>query len=310
MDAVWQTWGAHCDELVFTSPKPRTRPFPPAFPHTDEDEDDDDRPHPTAKTPLVKVLNLTVSDDAADAPNSKSLWHVMSPAWAYLGLRHTSTSDWIVKVDDDTFFIPENLAFALSKRPALAHPQHNHHYVGHVLDRTHRRRNEGRFVAGPACAVSAHTLRALVPFLPARARTSVPELPDPPPGCTRCPEPLTHADDVVFGQCLRHAAACVNATGNINAADMGVPTHLRDAHNRELVLLLQPDHNLRLSPHAKRRSEAWYWEGKSPPLQYGAQCCGAHPISFHYLKTTRSIDQARMFFGVEYLMYHVRVLVT
>jgi len=95
VDAVFNTWAKHCDELVFTS----------------------------------SVANAARNVVALDLPPlgaARSLWNIVAVGWRYVYSR-MDEFDWFVKCDDDTYFNCDNFKSVVRD----LNPS-DPHYLGHT----------------------------------------------------------------------------------------------------------------------------------------------------------------------------------
>lgn len=92
---VKNTWGSHCDKLMFMS--------------TEQDES-------------LGAIKLDVED------GRDGLWDKVKMGFKYVYDKHFDDFDWFVKADDDTFMIIENLKDMLSEYDTREPIHFGHHY--------------------------------------------------------------------------------------------------------------------------------------------------------------------------------------
>ncbi|KAH9512186.1 Glycoprotein-N-acetylgalactosamine 3-beta-galactosyltransferase 1-B [Bulinus truncatus] len=97
--AVKETWGKRCHILLFFSSK-------------------DD--------PLLPVIGLNVSE-GRDHLSAKTL-----KAFQYVYKLYFDEADWFMKVDDDTFVIPDNLKYFLSDKNPNEPKYYGHHFKAYI----------------------------------------------------------------------------------------------------------------------------------------------------------------------------------
>ncbi|KAH9508231.1 Glycoprotein-N-acetylgalactosamine 3-beta-galactosyltransferase 1, partial [Bulinus truncatus] len=116
--AVRDTWGKRCDQIFFFS-----------------SQDDHDLP----------AIGLNVSEGRQHL-TSKTM-----EAFRYIYRHHIDTADWFMKVDDDTFLIPENLRYFLSDQNSSQPIYFGHHFNSHIP--------QGYFSGGAGYVISKEALR-------------------------------------------------------------------------------------------------------------------------------------------------------
>ena len=163
---IKETWGSHCDRLVFTAA------------------------HSAAANGAYGVeieqldVSLDVTDDASGG--GRDLWTVTHKAWTYVYERWGSEYDWFLKTDDDSFFIAENLRrFVAEKR---LDPQHAY-YLGHTVFSADIPAN-----LGAGYVLSHEALRRVAPNLPSSPQYAGRE--------TGCTPTGTWAEDNKLARCL------------------------------------------------------------------------------------------------------------
>jgi len=101
LEAVWTTWAAHCDKLIFTSAQAN-------------------------KSRNVVALQLP------PLGTERGLWNIVVPGWRHI-YKHVDEFDWFVKADDDTYFSGDNFKHLVRSLDPDAP-----HYLGHTAVRVHR----------------------------------------------------------------------------------------------------------------------------------------------------------------------------
>lgn len=81
--AILSTWGSRCNRLLFMS---------------------------TAEDPVLNTIVLPL----AGAESRDQLWNKTSAAYRYVYEHHRDEYDWVLRADDDTYVIVENLRYLLS----------------------------------------------------------------------------------------------------------------------------------------------------------------------------------------------------
>lgn len=140
---VKQTWGQHCNKLIFMSSK----------------ED--------------RILNTVVMNITSDSPDKS--WGKTKQAFQYVYQHHRDEADWFLKVDDDTYVILENLRYLLSayssndplyfgykvRKPEAVKSGYFSAGAGYVLSKTALQRFSDAMASGPAaelnCALQTDT---------------------------------------------------------------------------------------------------------------------------------------------------------
>ena len=258
---IKETWGAHCDHLVFTAA------------------------HSAAASGAYGVdiekldVALDVTNEAVGSGGSskgaggggvaRDLWTVTHKAWTHVHETWGEEYDWFLKTDDDSFFIPENLRrfVAQSKLdPDAAY------YLGHTVFSADIPAN-----LGAGYVLSREALRRVAPNLPSSRAYAGRES-----GCTATG---TWAEDNKLARCLH---------------EIGIkPYDTRDATGRERFMPFTPVamlHTVR-----KQNSSGWFWRRKPRNTQSGLNCCAQYPILWHGLKGPHGTRELRALYHLTYV---------
>lgn len=119
---ILETWGKHCDKILFAS---------------------------TATDVNLGAIGFNVTDDHG------SVWGKVKLMLKFIHQNYIDEYDWFMKGDDDTFVIVENLRFLLS-----AYSPDEPIYFGHKFNTTDHKR--GYFSGGSGYVMSRKTVRTFV----------------------------------------------------------------------------------------------------------------------------------------------------
>ncbi|XP_059488952.1 glycoprotein-N-acetylgalactosamine 3-beta-galactosyltransferase 1-like [Neocloeon triangulifer] len=233
---VKATWGRHCNKLIFIS-------------------DEDDESLPALKLPGVR-------------PGRDGLWSKTVAAFKYVYENCSGEYDWVLKADDDSYVVVENL-----RKMLLPHSPKDPLYFGFrmkPLSRSMPLTPEGYMSGGAGYVLSKEAVRRVVTEAfdgkQKICRLSTDE----------------NSEDANMGECVY---------------SVGVKTgDSRDALGRNRFFPFQPD--LHTQPFSDTR-DWWFWDYIWWPTEEGIDNCSDELVSFHYM------DKFKMYM-MEYLVYHVR----
>ncbi|XP_059488308.1 uncharacterized protein LOC132204077 [Neocloeon triangulifer] len=214
---VKTTWGRHCNKLIFIS-------------------DVADRELPSVK--------LNVPSDR------KGLWAKTVGAFKYIHSKYKDDYDWVMKADDDTYVIVENLRSML-----LPYSPKELIYFGF---RFKPHAPLGYMSGGAGYIMSMAAVSGLVnDAFDGKMK-----------GCAD--DKSEDHEDILIAECLYVIGAR--------------PGDSRDAlgRNRFFPFAVE-DH---VNPFQGNR-DWWYWEYVYWPVEGGLNCCSDQPVSFHYLTSTK-----------------------
>ena len=185
---VKATWGKRCNVLLFMS--------------TAENKD----------LPAIKL----------DIPEGRDfLWGKTREAFKYIYNHHLSNVDWVLKADDDTYVIVENLRLMLSNKDATLPVYFGRRFKPYV--------SQGYMSGGAGYVLSKEAVKKLVEV---GLRDS-----------SKCRADPGGAEDLEMGQCLQNIG--------VKAGDS------RDELGRETFHPFEPEHHLIPGLVPK---DNWYWE--------------------------------------------------
>lgn len=175
-----------------------------------------------------------------------NLWGKTKEAFKYIYEHYNGTYDWVMKADDDTFVIVENLRYMLinvdSRKPV---------YFGCRFKPFVK---QGYMSGGAGYVLSEEAVRRFV----------VQGLPN-----QNCRQDNNGAEDVEIGKCLELVG--------VEAGDS------RDHLGRGRFFPFVPSHHL-IPGHTDR--SFWYWKYIYYPIEEGMNCCSDTAVSFHYVSPT------------------------
>ncbi|XP_046398780.1 glycoprotein-N-acetylgalactosamine 3-beta-galactosyltransferase 1-like [Ischnura elegans] len=216
-EAVKETWGRRCNALVFIS--------------TQAD----------ASLPTVRV----------SVPEGRfNLWDKTRAAFVYLHQAGylSDQVDWVLKADDDTFLVMENLRYLLTQ-----YDPEKTVYVG-LRFKAHLK--QGFMSGGTGYVLSRVAARRFVT--------------EGLPGNKTCRNYKQTYEDVEMGRCMAALGAeFVDA---------------RDSDGRHRFFPYQPERHLSKGEDTKL---VWLKDYLSSPLNKGKECCSPLAISFHYVTPSR-----------------------
>lgn len=119
---VLETWGKHCDKMLFAS---------------------------TSTNVNIGAIGFNLTDD------HESMWGKVTQMLTFIHRNFINEYDWFMKADDDSFILAENMRFLLS-----AYSRDDPIYFGHKFNTTTHKR--GYFSGGSGYVMSRKTLRIFV----------------------------------------------------------------------------------------------------------------------------------------------------
>ncbi|XP_075237580.1 glycoprotein-N-acetylgalactosamine 3-beta-galactosyltransferase 1 isoform X2 [Lycorma delicatula] len=173
-----------------------------------------------------------------------NLWAKTKEAFKYVYDHHMDQVDWILKADDDTYVIVENLRFMLS--------EHNSSDAIYFGCRFKPYVKQGYMSGGAGYVLSKEAVKRFIEEA----------LPD----SKKCRTDAGGAEDVEMGRCLEKV--------NVRAMDS------RDSMGRGRFFPFLPEHHL-IPGHSD--PDFWYWKYIYYPSPEGLDCCSDNAISFHYV---------------------------
>lgn len=253
-NAIMQTWGSRCDVIkFFVDPGSDV----PLYHVTDSN----------IQVPLVQVPMVRKSTGALclDGKKCRHIWEKVWRSWVYIANNDLDTAEWFCKIDDDTFFFPQNVKRTVMEKQWL--PSEGH-YFGHKL--WHQ---TDRALIGGACAVMS---RLTVEKFGGVLEKMVHEYGD--------------RKNFKHNRCVDRDGATEERTSSICLHKVGIQaTGCYDNLGRERVLLFQPSAHLAMI--RKKGSSGWYWQNKPESVRDGEQCCALDPIAFHGYKNPQELLQ-------------------
>ncbi|EEB13783.1 core 1 UDP-galactose:N-acetylgalactosamine-alpha-r beta 1,3- galactosyltransferase, putative [Pediculus humanus corporis] len=207
---VKNTWGRRCNYLIFMSTEADYR---------------------------LPAVRLKVKE------GRNALWAKTKEAFKYVYQHYMDRVDWVLKADDDTYVIVENLRLVLS--------QHNSSEKLYMGCRFKPYTKNGYMSGGAGYVLSKEAVKAFV-------EEALPS--------SKCRQDGEGAEDVEIGKCLE-------AVG-VSAIDT------RDSYGRHRFLPLPPVYYL--VPKALPKTN-WFWQYTYYPMKEGFECCSDTSVSFHYI---------------------------
>ncbi|KAK7601001.1 hypothetical protein V9T40_008442 [Parthenolecanium corni] len=210
---VKATWGKRCNTLLFMS--------------SAEDEE-----LPTVALPVGEGRN--------------NLWGKTKEAFKYIHRNYNGTYDWVLKADDDTFVIVENLRLMLSNVDPAKPIYFGCRFKPFV--------KQGYMSGGAGYVLSKEAVRRYV------EEALIDE---------NCRQDSKGAEDIEIGKCLEIVG--------VEAGDS------RDSLGRGRFFPFHPSHHL-IPGHTDK--SFWYWHYIYYPSEEGLNCCSDTAVSFHYISPT------------------------
>lgn len=208
---VKATWGKRCNSLIFMSSK----------------ED--------------KTLGAIVLEGVKEGRDN--LWAKTKAAFKYVHAHHRDDYDYVLKADDDTYVIMENLRLLLSKHAPTELVHFGRKFKPYV--------SQGYMSGGAGYVLT---------------KTAVDRFVDIMGDSAKCRQDGGGSEDVEIGKCLANAG--------VAAGDS------RDELGRDTFMPFVPEHHL-IPGHIPK--DMWYWSYIFYPSQTGPNCCSDYAISFHYV---------------------------
>ena len=244
---IRSSYGKHCDQLVFIS--------------RDENKQLDVIAHNYSRV------------------NNMDLWNQVHRGWTIVSNLFLEDFEWFMKLDQDSFFIPENLI-------SLVHDKRWNSqmfiYYGHTIFEQSRPVHLARsqFNLGAGYGVSRGLLRAISPYFSNNELSTLPPQ-------KRCPDWVRWGEDVKFADCLRVAFP------------QFIPNITRDNWYRENFVPFEPSYHLAMN---YGDMVSWFWRGKDRyKVASGIKSLSSRPCLFHHLK------EKKWFMALNYLIYNVHI---
>ncbi|XP_059489321.1 glycoprotein-N-acetylgalactosamine 3-beta-galactosyltransferase 1-like isoform X1 [Neocloeon triangulifer] len=216
---VKATWGRHCNKLIFIS-------------------NEEDESLPALKLPGVFNSSL----------GRQGLWSKTVAAFKYVYQNCSGEYDWVMKADDDTYVIVENL-----RKMLLPYSPEDPIYFG---SRFRRFTPDGFMSGGAGFVLSKEAVRRVVT-----------EAFDGKHKDCKLSTYESEADDVLIAQCLYPVGVKIGES--------------RDALGRNRFFPF--DSEWHTHPHNKDSKDWWYWDYIWWPSDETVDNCSDEVISFHYM---------------------------
>uniref|UniRef100_A0A8D8QWU8 Glycoprotein-N-acetylgalactosamine 3-beta-galactosyltransferase 1 n=1 Tax=Cacopsylla melanoneura TaxID=428564 RepID=A0A8D8QWU8_9HEMI len=207
---VKATWGKRCNILLFMS---------------------------SSVDPNLGSINLNISE------GRNHLWGKTKAAFRYIYQNYRGQYDWVLKADDDTYVVVENLRYML-----IHYPKSEPLYFGCKFKPFVK---QGYMSGGAGYVLSEEAVHLFI------------EKALPNPGCRQDED---GAEDAEIGVCL--------ALAGVKAGDS------RDNLGRGRFFPFVPEHHL-IPGHSD--PNYWYWQYIYYPVEEGMNCCSDTAITFHYV---------------------------
>lgn len=172
------------------------------------------------------------------------LWSKTKESFKYVHKHYLDQVDWVLKADDDTYVIVENLRFMLS-----AYKPTEPIYLGCRFKPFVK---QGYMSGGAGYVLSKEAVKRFV-------EKAIPDK-------DKCRQDHGGAEDVEIGICLEKVG--------VKAGDS------RDPQGRGRFFPFVPDHHITVGHTDKN---FWYWNYIYYPVKEGLECCSDSAISFHYV---------------------------
>ena len=205
------TWGKRCNILLFMS---------------------------TANDTSLPTVNLGIHE------GRDYLWLKTKVAFQYVYRHYLDQVDWVMKADDDTYVIVENLRYMLSNYKPSDPIYFGCRFKPFV--------KQGYMSGGAGYVLSKEAVKRFV-------EKGIPD-------SSKCREDHGGAEDVEIGKCLEKVG--------VKAGDS------RDPQGRGRFFPFVPDHHITVGHTDKN---FWYWQYIFYPVKEGLECCSDSAISFHYV---------------------------
>jgi hypothetical protein len=249
---IHNTWGPRCDKLLFTS---------------------------STSNETLGVIQVP------HVVRNSQLWAQVHAVWTYLAENYLNQDyDWFVKLDDDTYFSPDNFRYVVRNK----NPKTEMVYIGHQLF------NRGQsYVIGACYSISRRMLEIIAPHLPHSNQTQDVN------GnlLVKCRNTHTWSEDLEFRNCLR-----------LIDSKNWLPKYSWDRYGREYFHALHPNEVQKLL--RVTNPKFWYFHNKPDFIHDGPQCCSPYPVNFHHIKESnyKLIDTLPIeMYSIDYLLYIVAI---
>ncbi|KAG5668500.1 hypothetical protein PVAND_016439 [Polypedilum vanderplanki] len=208
---VKKTWGKRCNKLLFMS---------------------------STVDPELESVALPVKE------GRNNLWAKTKEAFKYIYDHHLDEIDWVLKADDDTYVVVENLRYMLYPYASSQPIYFGCRFKPYV--------KQGYMSGGAGYVLSK---QALIRFVEEGLTDK-----------TKCRQDADGAEDVEIGKCLENV--------HVLAGDS------RDSHGRGRFFPFVPEHHL-IPGHVDKNF--WYYKYIYYEAKEGMDCCSDNAISFHYV---------------------------
>uniref|UniRef100_A0AC35THZ7 N-acetylgalactosaminide beta-1,3-galactosyltransferase n=1 Tax=Rhabditophanes sp. KR3021 TaxID=114890 RepID=A0AC35THZ7_9BILA len=195
----------------------------------------------------------------------KYVWAKAKAAFKYIYKRYGTGYDWIIKCDDDSYVVLENLRmFLLNKDP------NTHHYYGFRLQfyEPHTKSNYDYIQGGSCFVISKATLKTLV-----TKGLSNPKI------CKSAPE---GHDDREIGHCLSKLAI--------------KPVDVRDMHDQIMFIPSSPDE---FATTDYNMNQAIFKAFNKVIIRDGKEGLSEYPIAFHYIEGNMQYGLEYLFYKAQ-----------
>jgi len=235
---IMETWGQLCDVVYFVV------------------KDSDDVPEEMFGGKLMRIKMKRTTD-----PSARNIWEKVWNTWLHIATTELlHEAEWFLKIDDDTFFSPENFkGFTRYLDPEQPY------YIGHTILWRWSSSNIV-FNSGSCYALSREAMRRLVPQFSTIISMASNE------GPSQCIDRDGAGEDPTMGICLR--AVGINP---LNTLD-------EDLRNRFVTFQIA-DHQSKMWSRDPRDGDSYYWRFR--PFYMGdtnTGCCSKNMIAAHSYK--------------------------
>ena len=209
----------------------------------------------------------------------KDLWNQVHRGWNLVSDLHLSEIEWFVKLDQDSFFIPQNFIHLVHEKKW---DSENLAYFGHTIYEQSRRVTDARALmnVGAGYGISRRMLRELTPYFPNNSHSNIPKQ-------RRCTDLIRWGEDMKFADCVHTVFPTF------------IPNSTKDKWNRENFVPYEPNAHMKMS---WGDSAPWFWRGKDPTTtNTGIHTLSSRPVLFHHFK------RPHWFYFVEHFLFKVNV---